>query len=793
MATDELPTEYDDIVIGTGVQESIVAAALARNGHKVLHVDRNDFYSGEWASFHLKGMLDWIKRNQSTDVDKDEVNEQEADVEDGLVIVPLPTPHRTATNIEVEIHVKKEVDEVGGPDPAINLDSKTVESEAPHLPGSSIISGAAPHDGEEETKTSSHDGEEETKTSSQDGEEETKTSSHDGEEETKTSSQDGEEETNTSSQDVINTDNSNDDSLEMVQNQSPTTLPKDESANEVRTADQPSTHHGNVSTKEKQRDWTWEEIMKNWRKFNIDLAPKLMFCRGAMVELLVSSRISRYAEFKAVTRILTHISGRLEQVPCSRADVFSSRYVSMLEKRMLMKLIEFGLDHENRQDEYRDYMDKPFADFLQSRKLSPTLQHFVIHSIAMTSANTPTHKALQAMKYFLSSLGRYGNTAFLWTLYGSGELPQCFCRMCAVFGGIYVLRTSISSMITDSENNIRGIIDSEGKRLKCRNLILEHSYAYGESKPYKASYLSRGILITDRSIKQSTTEQITFLTIPPCDDRDQPVHVIEVGYAACAAPPNLYIVHLTAKANSKGVSAKDDLQHTVQTFFQVASKDCKPTEPDTDQPHILWSVYFSQEDVTDIEDDVLKGTLPGNVHVTSGAGGSIGFDHAVSQAKKIFEKLCPGEEFLPPAPDPEDLVFEDSANENTSQAGFDSNGVAIEEKETVTPEEEKETVTPEGGKETVKTEEEEKETVTPEGGKETVTPEEEKETVIPEEEKETVIPDGGKETVTPEEEKETVTPEEEKETVTPEEEKETVTTEEEEETGKETALSEEIS
>ena len=22
----------------------------------------------------------------------------------------------------------------------------------------------------------------------------------------------------------------------------------------------------------------------------------------------------------------------------------------------------------------------------------------------------------------------YGNTAFLWTLYGSGELPQCFCR-----------------------------------------------------------------------------------------------------------------------------------------------------------------------------------------------------------------------------------------------------------------------------------------------------------------------------------------------------------------------------
>ena len=37
-------------------------------------------------------------------------------------------------------------------------------------------------------------------------------------------------------------------------------------------------------------------------------------------------------------------------------------------------------------------------------------------------------QGLEQMKKFLSSLGRYGNTAFLWSLYGSGELPQSFCR-----------------------------------------------------------------------------------------------------------------------------------------------------------------------------------------------------------------------------------------------------------------------------------------------------------------------------------------------------------------------------
>lgn len=42
----------------------------------------------------------------------------------------------------------------------------------------------------------------------------------------------------------------------------------------------------------------------------------------------------------------------LLQVPCSRADVFGSKQVSMIEKRMLMKLLTFCLDYENQPTEY---------------------------------------------------------------------------------------------------------------------------------------------------------------------------------------------------------------------------------------------------------------------------------------------------------------------------------------------------------------------------------------------------------------------------------------------------------
>ena len=69
------------------------------------------------------------------------------------------------------------------------------------------------------------------------------------------------------------------------------------------------------------------------------------------MELLISSNISRYAEFRAATRVLTWLDGRLKPVPCSRADVFATKDVSVVEKRMLMKLLTNCMDADGMQEE----------------------------------------------------------------------------------------------------------------------------------------------------------------------------------------------------------------------------------------------------------------------------------------------------------------------------------------------------------------------------------------------------------------------------------------------------------
>lgn len=64
----------------------------------------------------------------------------------------------------------------------------------------------------------------------------------------------------------------------------------------------------------------------------------------------------------------------------------------------------------------------------------------------MSNAETLCIDGIRRTRKFLQSLGRYGNTPFLFPMYGCGEIPQCFCRLCAVFGGVYCLKRPIAHL-----------------------------------------------------------------------------------------------------------------------------------------------------------------------------------------------------------------------------------------------------------------------------------------------------------------------------------------------------------
>lgn len=58
------PTDYDLVLLGTGLGQAMVAAAAAKNGKQVLHLDREKEYGGHWRSLTAKGLHKWAQRVQ---------------------------------------------------------------------------------------------------------------------------------------------------------------------------------------------------------------------------------------------------------------------------------------------------------------------------------------------------------------------------------------------------------------------------------------------------------------------------------------------------------------------------------------------------------------------------------------------------------------------------------------------------------------------------------------------------------------------------------------------------------
>ncbi|XP_043996514.1 rab proteins geranylgeranyltransferase component A 1 [Gambusia affinis] len=580
MATEDLPSDFDIVILGTGLAESVVAAACSRVGQRVLHLDRRSYYAANWASFTFNGLLTWIQE-QNEEPKPEEVRDWSGLIEEGEELIHLTQADSASiTNLQVFSYASEEEEEEA---------ANTTEEEK------AADEGAVKESSETESAGSKEEEEEEEGA---------------GEEEVQPIQAEGEE-------------------------------PE---------ADQPRPSSPGQSEPSRKKI-SYAQLVKEGRRFNIDLVSKLLFSRGSLVDLLIKSNVSRYAEFKNVTRILTYRHGNIEQVPCSRADVFASRQLSVVEKRKLMRFLTSCVDETEEQTAYHG---RPYLEFLQDQQLGDNLQHFLLHSIAMVADDTPTEEGLGSTRHFLRSLGRYGNTPFLFPVYGLGEIPQCFCRMSAVFGGIYCLRHSVHCLIVDRDaNRCKAVIDSRGQRISCSHIVMETSYLDRSKVATPPRFLSRAVLITDSSVLPSeSNQQISMVTVPP-EGGSPAVKMVELSPSSMTCISGTYLVHLTCRSVG---SAHQDLSPLVTRMFRTTE-----SQEEDRRPSVLWSLYFNMAE--GMASQVEGQPLPSNVHICHGPDSALGHEDAVQQAASIFQRILPEEEFCPPAPNPEDIVYD---GDNTS-------------------------------------------------------------------------------------------------------------------------------
>lgn len=614
---DSLPTEFDVVIIGTGLPESILAAACSRSGQRVLHVDSRSYYGGNWASFSFSGLLSWLKEcQQNSNVGEEGTATWQDLIDETEEAITLRKEDATIQHTEVFCYVGQDVEdnvqEVG----ALQKNPSSVESSILTLDSACLP---------EERHTSYLTSYEVPGTNTQKSDRELSPEVTDTEE-------------------CLEKEKYCEDKTCVY-----TVSDGEKDENKLRVKDN--------TDKPKKNRISYSQIVKEGRRFNIDLVSKLLYSQGSLIDLLIKSNVSRYAEFKNVTRILAFREGKVEQVPCSRADVFNSKELTMVEKRMLMKFLTFCLDYEQHPDEYQAFEQCLFSEYLKTKKLTPNLRHFILHSIAMTSESScSTLDGLKATKTFLQCLGRFGNTPFLFPLYGQGEIPQCFCRMSAVFGGIYCLRHKVQCFVVDRESGrCKAIIDHFGQRINAKYFIVEDSYLSEEAcSNVQYRQISRAVLITDQSIlKTESDQQVSILIVPPVEPGACAVRVMELCSATMTCMKDTYLVHLTCSSSK---TAREDLESVVKKLFTPYA-EAEIDKEELTKPRLLWALYFNMRDSSGINRSSYNG-LPSNVYVCSGPDCELGNDHAVKQAETLFQEIFPNDEFCPPPPNPEDIIFD---------------------------------------------------------------------------------------------------------------------------------------
>lgn len=104
------------------------------------------------------------------------------------------------------------------------------------------------------------------------------------------------------------------------------------------------------------------------------------------------------------------------------------------------------------------------------------------------------------------------------------------------------------------------------------------------------------------------------------------------------------LVHVTCRARSD--APKSDIEPYEQLLFN----------DNEDQHDVLWSMYFNIPSCRQCIDSV---KLPTNSFVACGPYFELDYDESIRMAKKLFTQIYgKDEEFLPRAPDPEEIIIE---------------------------------------------------------------------------------------------------------------------------------------
>jgi Rab proteins geranylgeranyltransferase component A len=292
----------------------------------------------------------------------------------------------------------------------------------------------------------------------------------------------------------------------------------------------------------------------------------------------------------------------------------------------------------------------------------------------------------------LLALGRFGATAFLVPLYGSGELAQAFCRSAAVHGATYLLRRAPLGIVTQAGNGkVQGILlqgrtstdpSTDGnetacapaKRISCAHVVVPNGVALDSNPPgtsprrvlRRISVLCGRPLRGENGTVQAQRHVVIFPPGTVSPRQTSTIHALLLDESVNVAPHvvgGCTVVHFTMTidttcahgnahdldehaigANGPGDSSAAMLAMAVEIILRNFRNNASDDETVVEE---VFHTCFSYDLWTGKSHDA-KSTARSEQcwHVIERSRPGLSADAAFEQAAAIFARICPGHVFL---------------------------------------------------------------------------------------------------------------------------------------------------
>ncbi|KAL9656379.1 hypothetical protein ABK040_005145 [Willaertia magna] len=303
-----------------------------------------------------------------------------------------------------------------------------------------------------------------------------------------------------------------------------------------------------IFEKLKGKDQKPSESLGRSRDYNIDLIPKFLMANGKLVKILRMTGVTRYnMEFALVEGSFVFHGKQIQKVPVTPTEVATSPLLGFFEKLKAKKLLSYLYDYDVNNpkthqgfDCRKDTMDKIYKYFGVSEDTTDFLGHAVaLYTDDSYMSTVPALEVIERMRLYEESLNMYGKSPYVYPLYGLGELPQVFARLCAVYGGTYMLNKPVDKIHYDENGHIVGV-ESEGEIAKAKMVVGDPSYF--PEKVRKTGKVIRVICILSHPVKNTGDAKSAQIIIPQKQaNRKHDIYVCVTSFTHHVAPQGKYI------------------------------------------------------------------------------------------------------------------------------------------------------------------------------------------------------------------------------------------------------------